>query len=173
MFQIDEPFCQSFLSRIFNTYLITYIYLVSVECVASFLNICYTLSKSSSISCKSKNILSILSTTELTTVVVSLPSEGYPVLLRNIISPILVAEGYNPQGRVGIGGSFLIILKIHDPPDRIFRAVFIYLCLNTEILHLFNDFYIFGHAYHLYLGVVLFLVSWIGWHAKFMRWGGL
>ena len=48
-----------------------------------------------------------LSATKLTTLVISLPSEGDTLSFHNLISSILVALGYNPRERGGRFGSFL------------------------------------------------------------------
>ena len=71
-----------------------------------------------------RNTLSILSATELTTTVISLPSEDEPLFFNNLISSRLVESGDIPRGRGGRGGSFLVSGKICDPSDRLFIAVF-------------------------------------------------
>ena len=87
---------------------------------------------------RSENNLSRLSITELTTAVISLPSESRPLLFHILIAYIIFPAGENPRGGGGTGGIFIGYGKICDTPEGLLVAVFCLLMsgfLKSSIYH--------------------------------------
>ena len=79
------------------------------------------------------NTLWRLSPTELTTVVISVPYEGDPLLFHTLISSIIVIAGDNLRGR----GGGLWDLKNQDPPSGRFITVFNFIGVRVKTSSIF------------------------------------
>ena len=107
-----------------------------------------------------ENILSRWSETELTTVVISLPSEDEILLFHNFIHSRHVVVGYKPLGRGGRDRIFPGSGKICDHSNRLFIAVFFW-CLGKIFLPFGYWFTHFQPNFPLVFRYVCHIKTWI------------